>query len=120
MSVFHCAGVRSVAYRSEWQRLQLMAYNSWPVSFFAAGFLPVSAKASDTTTTEIAATPASVLNNRNRFIVLLSELVVQISNKRAQDRLLAGWQILLGYWPAAQTATGVRSVARYSVGGMPT
>ena len=38
MIVFHWADVNSVAYRSGWQRLQLMAYNSAPVSFFGAGF----------------------------------------------------------------------------------
>ena len=34
MIVFHWADVNSVGYRSGWQRLQLMAYNSAPVSFF--------------------------------------------------------------------------------------
>src|SRR5208282_2499357 len=37
MIVFHWVDVNSVAYRSGWQRLQLMAYNSAPVSFFLTG-----------------------------------------------------------------------------------
>src|SRR5208282_1364111 len=41
MIVFHWVDVNSVAYRSGWQRLQLMAYNSAPVSFFFLSVLSV-------------------------------------------------------------------------------
>jgi hypothetical protein len=43
--VFHCAAVRSVGYRSGWQRLQCIEYNSAPLSFFAAFFAVFAASA---------------------------------------------------------------------------
>src|SRR5208283_3630285 len=45
-SVFHCASVRSVGYRSVWQRLQLMAYNCSPSRTFTGFLVGVSAKTS--------------------------------------------------------------------------